>query len=50
MITTSKRKLSRSSDKIRASRAFGRGALVASVMGVDLRIDGCCPDNILVGG
>ena len=34
MITTSTRKLSRSSGKNRASRAFGRSALVASVMGV----------------
>jgi hypothetical protein len=34
MITRSKRKLNRSSGKNRASRALGRSALVASVMGV----------------
>ncbi len=34
MITTSKRKLRRSSAKIRASRAFGHSALVAPVMEV----------------
>ena len=32
MIIASKRKLSRGSAKIRASRAFGRRALVASLM------------------
>jgi hypothetical protein len=43
MITTSKRKLSRSSAKIRASRAFGRGALVASVIGVAPLFIGASP-------